>query len=250
MIRAVVVDDEPLAREEITYLISRVGGVEVVGEADSGIRAIEVITKERPDVVFLDIQMPGLDGLEVSQLLRAMEGYPYIIFVTAYDRYALRAFETFALDYLLKPVDINRLASAITRAKDQIELRRTDYTRKIEEFFKTFRTPLPKLTLRRGNKIILLDPAEVIYFTIKEGVVLAITAELEGMLNYRSLDDLTEDLGGGPFFRAHRSFLVNLNEISQISRAKSGTHELIMSNRTIIPLSRKHTQELRKIIKW
>jgi len=250
MMRALVVDDEPLAREEITYLISRIGGVEVVGEADSGIGAIEAITRERPDVVFLDIQMPGLDGLEVSRLLREMEGCPYIIFVTAYDRYAIKAFETFALDYLLKPVDVDRLASAITRAKDQIELHRASTTRKIEEFFRSFRVPLPKITLRKGNKIILFDPVEVIYFTIKEGVVLAITGEIEGMLNYRSLDDLTEDLSGGGFFRAHRSFLVNLSKISQISRAKSGTHELIMSNRAIIPLSRKQTQELRKFIKW
>lgn len=252
MIRAVVADDERLALDELKHLLGKVEGVQVVGEAKDGNSAWEMVSELKPDLLFLDIHMPGLSGIELARGFSMLENPPRIIFVTAYDQYAVEAFETEALDYILKPVEPERLAWAVERAKRAIEKHEPPFTAKLEEILEKIsrsKKTARRLAIKKGAKVHLVEPGQIIYLAVEEGVVRAVGVEVSGSLPYRSLDDAEKDLPEN-FFRANRAHLVNIDQISEIVRAKEGSWELVMSNRETIPLSRSQAKKLRKFIKW
>lgn len=252
-IRALVVDDEQLARDELCYLLESFPEVEVVGQASNGYEAIEANEKLSPEVLFLDIQMPGLDGLGVVRQLMSRGGpIPRIIFVTAYDQYAIRAFEVNAVDYLLKPVEKARLAEAIARSRRQIA-ESQPLMDQIERILGALErgTPLKRVAVKVGEHYMLVDSKDIVYATVEDGVVSIATDQLSGTSNLRTLDELMSSLDPALFWRVHRSYIVNLQRIKEVIPWFNRTVQLKMSNKngTEIPVSRSHTRRLKEYLK-
>jgi two-component system, LytTR family, response regulator LytT len=245
---ALIADDEPLARDELKFLLEEIGDVEVVATAANGLEALDAIERLDPALAFLDIQMPGLDGLGVVRRLRERQiDPPHIIFSTAYDQFALEAFRLEAMDYILKPVDRDRLADTVSRARKLVADRITE--------------PMPaaavrpnngftKLLLRSGTRNLIIDPQELIYATIDAGVITLVTAQSEGQANFRTLEELQAALDPDLFWRAHRSYVVNINKIREIVPWFKSTYQLKMDDRkaTEIPVSRMQSRRLREML--
>ncbi|HEX4823955.1 MAG TPA: LytTR family DNA-binding domain-containing protein [Candidatus Polarisedimenticolaceae bacterium] len=253
-LRVVLVDDEKPARDRLRRLLAAIPSVEVVGEAGDVGSAIEILDRERPDLCLLDVQMPGGDGFDV---LRRAASPPRVVFTTAFDHYAVRAFEVNSLDYLLKPVHKDRLREAVERARAEAVRGAgpppSDVLRLLEEIrAETARPPsAPKrIPAKRGAKILLLDPSEVIWFESEDELVYARTAEGRAMVE-RPLGEL-EELLAGTFFRIHRSYLVNLSRVGAIVPEDGGIYRVVMKDEahTPLPLSRRQAQKLREIIPW
>jgi len=246
----IIVDDEQLACDELSYLLKEFPEVEVVATGSNGLRAVELIEQLEPDLVFLDVHMPGLDGMGVVRQLRdkGIE-LPHVIFVTAYDQYAVEAWRVEALDYLLKPVDKGRLAESIERA------RRTVQDRKAPEARMAAQAPPPaprtKLAVRANNRHFIVDANDVIYATIDNGVITMVTTNFEGLSNYRTIEDLQANLDREQFWRVHRSYLVNINRIKEVVPWFKSSYQLRMDDRkhTEIPVSRVQTRRLRELFK-
>jgi len=244
-----IVDDESLACEELSYLLRDFPEIEITATGRNGLEAVDLIQKLEPDLVFLDVQMPGLDGMGVVRQLRERGvDLPHFIFVTAYDQYAIEAFRVEALDYLLKPVDKGRLAETIERAKRLAQ----------ERELKTEAEPAPRLTpqrtkllVRSQNRNFIVDAQEVIYATIDSGLITIVAAHIEGQSNYRTLEDLQANLDRDTFWRVHRSFLVNINRIREVVPWFKSSFQLRMDDKknTEIPVSRVQTKRLRELLK-
>jgi two-component system LytT family response regulator/two-component system response regulator LytT len=252
-IRALVVDDERLAREELCFLLESFSEVEVVGQASNGYEAVESYEQLSPDLLFLDIQMPGLDGLGVvRQLMRRSNSMPRIIFVTAFDQYAIRAFEVNAIDYLLKPVEKTRLAEAIARSRRQIA-ENQPLVDQIERILGALEraSPLKRLAVKTGEHFKLVDSKDIVYATVEDGVVSIATHQWSGTSNLRTLDELMTSLDPAVFWRVHRSYIVNLQRIKEVIPWFNRTVQLKMSdkNETEIPVSRSHTRRLKEYLK-
>jgi two-component system LytT family response regulator/two-component system response regulator LytT len=252
-IRALVVDDEQLARDELCFLLESFPEVEVVGQAANGYEAVEAHEKLNPDLLFLDIHMPGLDGLGVVRQLMNGDGpMPRIIFVTAYDQYAIRAFEVNAVDYLLKPVEKVRLAEAIARSRKQIE-ESQPLMDQIERILGALerRAPLKRVAVKVGEHYMLVDSKDIVYATVEDGVVSIATDQLSGTSNLRTLDELMTSLDPAVFWRVHRSYIVNLQRIKEVIPWFNRTVQLKMSDKsgTEIPVSRSHTRRLKEYLK-
>ncbi len=253
-IRTIVADDEKPARDEITYLLRGVDGIALVGEADNGLAAYNLIEAEQPDLALLDIQMPGLDGFQLVREMRLLEHSPFVIFVTAYDRYAIQAFEVSALDYLLKPVGRERLVQAIDRVRPLLE-RKADLADRLSRFLESAPARprhLTKIPARRRKHLLLIDVHDIVYGYVRDGVVFIVTQEHQDMVSYRTLDEFESELDPEIFHRVHRSYLANVNHIREIIPQASGNYELLMDDAagTRIPLSRQHARALRRIYKW
>ena len=253
-LRVVIVDDEKPARDRLRRLLAAMPSVEVVGEAGDVGSAVEVLDRERPDLCLLDVQMPGGDGFDV---LRRAASPPRVVFTTAFDHYAVRAFEVKSLDYLLKPVHKDRLHDAVERARAETErgtVPPSDVLRLLEEIRAETSRPAPaapkRIPAKRGAKILLLDPSEVIWFESEDELVYARTAEGRAMVE-RPLGELEEVLAGS-FFRIHRSYLVNLSRVGAIVPEDGGIYRVVMKDEahTPLPLSRRQAQKLREIIPW
>src|ERR1700677_3326935 len=219
---ALIIDDEPLARQELQYLLERAGGVEVLAQGTNGIEAVELIRTHRPDLVFLDVQMPGLDGFGVlKKLLDRKVPLPKIVFATAFDQYAVKAFEVNAVDYILKPFDKKRVAQAIEKARAKIESG-TGPEEKFETLVRMLesqKSQAAKILIKAAGRLFLTDPKDICYATIEDGVITVATsghAGLEGQSNCRTLEELFDNLDSNVFWRAHRSFLVNINHIREV----------------------------------
>jgi DNA-binding LytR/AlgR family response regulator len=253
-IRTVFADDEKLAREEIGYLLQSVPDVEVVGEAGNGVDAFHLIEKERPDLVLLDVKMPGLDGFQLVREMRTLDHPPHVVFVTAYDRYALQAFEVSALDYLLKPVSLERLQQAIDKVRDTREPQANlgDKLSALLSALPARGRRLSKIPVRRRKHLLLVDVADVLYSYVKDGLVFIVTGEAQDLVAYRTLEEFAQELDPDVFHRVHRSYLANVNHIREIIPLPSGNYELMLGDpaATRIPLSRQHAKELRRIYKW
>jgi two-component system LytT family response regulator/two-component system response regulator LytT len=254
------VDDEELARDELGFLLGQVGGVDVVGEAGNGIEAVSTIGRLKPDVVFLDIQMPGLTGFEVARRMIDAEAPTHIIFVTAYDQHAIEAFEVNAVDYLLKPVDPARLDVAIQRARRLIAFERRPgdasgvnaaQLEKIIEAVAEKRNRRDRLALRVGERFLLVQADEVIYASLADDVITVVAGRHVGTSNCRTLDELQEQLDPNVFWRVHRSHLVNINKVKEIVPWFNRNYLLRMKDEkaTEIPVSRNHTRRLREYLK-
>ncbi len=246
-LRVVVVDDEPLARAELVHLLAEVDGVDLVGEAQNGVDAVELIGAEQPDIAFLDIQMPGLDGFQVVTAIQRLRITPHVVFVTAYDQYALRAFEVSATDYLLKPVDRTRLVQAVDRIRSHMDRPR------LEALLGAIgNRHLRRIPVRRDDRVGLIDADDLVYAFVSDGAVFAVTSAAQELTGYRTLDELESDLDPDVFVRVHRSYIANLGKVEEIIPWFSGTYHLKMAGAgdQEIPLSRSQAKRLRKLLKW
>ena len=259
-ITALIVDDEELAREELKYLLDG-DSVEIVGEGTNGVEAVELIRARHPDVVFLDVQMPGLDGFAVlKKLLELGEGdrLPQIIFATAFDQYAVRAFDVNAIDYLLKPFDRARVLQAVERARLRLqELNggarsgdlRVDAFLKLIELHQAPRAHSGRIVVQAGSRLLLIDQKDICFAAIEDGIISVVTPALEGQSKCRTLEELFDLLDPAVFWRAHRSYLVNINHIREVVPWFKSTYQLRMADKkqTEIPVSRAQTRRLREL---
>jgi len=245
----IVVDDEQLACGELSYLLKDFPEVEVIATGSNGLEAVELVQKLEPEIVFLDVHMPGLDGMGVIRRLREKGcELPYFIFVTAYDQYAVEAFRLEALDYLLKPVDKVRLAETIERARRIIQDKKAPDTPAASQ---SAAPPRTKLLVRANNRQFIVDANDVIYATIDNGLITLVTTNLEGHSSYRTIEDLQANLDREMFWRVHRSFLVNINRIKEVVPWFKSSYQLRMDDRkhTEVPVSRVQTRRLRELFK-
>ena len=249
---AIVVDDEQLAREELCYMLEQLGNVEVVAQAGNGLEAVGIVERFGPDVVFLDVQMPGLSGFEVAHRLIQNGSSPNIIFVTAFDRYAIEAFEVNAVDYLLKPVEAARLAQAVNRARarrpDAVPL--ADQLDRLVRLMATANRPT-QVAVKVGERFVLLQADEILYASVVDDSISIVTGQVSGTSNDRTLDELQARLDPAVFWRVHRSHLVNINKIKEIVPWFSRNYILRMKDAkaTEIPVSRSQTRRLREYLK-
>jgi two-component system, LytTR family, response regulator LytT len=259
-LRVVVVDDEQLAREELCYQLEQLDGIEIVAQASNGIEAIGAVERHEPDLVFLDIQMPGLGGFEVARrLLEHEDEAPALVFVTAFDQHAIEAFEVNAVDYLLKPVESGRLEQALQRARRRVEAERpgpstaptNDQLEQIVKMMAGRQTRRDQVAIRVGERFVLVQADEIIYASLADESINIVTGQVAGTSNYRTLDDLQARLDPDVFWRVHRSHLVNINKIKEIVPWFSRNYILRMKDAkgTEIPVSRAQTKRLREYLK-
>jgi two-component system LytT family response regulator/two-component system response regulator LytT len=255
-LKTIVVDDEQLARDELGYLLGQVGGVEIIAQAGNGVEALETIDRLQPDLVFLDVQMPGLTGFEVAkQLLRAPRP-PGVVFVTAYDQHALEAFEVNAIDYLLKPVEAGRLEHAVERARQRLSRRAggeplNDQIERIVKMMAGRQERREQVAIKVADRLVLVQADEIIFASLAEESITIVTGQVTGASNDRTLDELQARLDPDVFWRVHRSHLVNINKIKEIVPWFSRNYILRMKDAkaTEIPVSRSQTKRLREYLK-
>jgi two-component system, LytTR family, response regulator len=230
-IRTVVVDDESLARRNLTVLLRRDPEIGSVDECASGLEGIEIIRKSRPDLVFLDVQMPECGGFDVLELLGS-DLPPAIVFVTAYEEYALRAFEAGALDYLMKPFDDARFVRALERAKD-----------KIAHYTGLQAQPVRRLVVKERGQVLFLDVADIDWIEAA-GYYACLHVGTSTHIIRRTLLELARDLGEQRFIRIHRSVIVNLERVSGLELQAGGEHEVVLKSQTRLRLSRRFRKSL------
>jgi two-component system, LytTR family, response regulator LytT len=269
---ALIIDDEPLARQELQYLLERAGGVEVLAQGTNGIEAVELIREHKPDVVFLDVQMPGLDGFAVlKKLLDRKVPMPQVVFATAFNQYAVRAFEVNAVDYLLKPFDRKRVMQTIEKAmarraapaESASDAKLDALLRLVEEQAQAqaqtqTQTHIPtqtpksqsgKVIVRAQSRLLLVDQGEICFASIDDGTISVVTRNVEGHSNCRTLEELMDQLDPETFWRAHRSFVVNIQHIREVVPWFKSSYQLRMDDpkKTEIPVSRAQTKRLREL---
>jgi two-component system LytT family response regulator len=255
-LRALIVDDEAPARERLRRMLAEIETVEIVGEAEDGVQAVEMIETLSPDLILLDIQMPGLDGFGV---IEALEDPPPIIFVTAYDEYAIRAFEVHALDYLLKPFSRERLKKAIRRAREvSIEGRDPGaspigrFAERLGPLLESLAAQgqyLARLAVRDRDCVRVLDVDKVDWIGVEGEQVLVHLGERVYPVR-RTLAELEARLDPAHFFRAHRSVIVNLDRVEKVIPWFKGSHKLQLTTGAEVDLSRTRARALREILGW
>jgi two-component system, LytTR family, response regulator len=229
-IRVLVVDDEPLARANILHLLRTNPEVEVLGESESANSALEAIRKQKPDLVFLDVRMPEHDGFDILELLGA-EAPPAVIFVTAYDQYALKAFDAGALDYLLKPFNNARFACALDRAKERITHRRQAPAK------------MDRLTIKSAGHVLFISVADIDWVEAADYYASLHIAGKTHLVR-RSMNDLESDLDPARFCRIHRSTIVNLDRVRELRFDSDAEYELVLDDGTKLRLSRRYRKDL------
>jgi two-component system response regulator LytT len=286
---ALIIDDEPLARQELNYLLDAAGGVTVLAQGTNGIEAVELIRNHKPDVIFLDVRMPGLDGFAVLKKVLAgrRSALPQIVFATAFDQYAVKAFEVNAVDYLLKPFDQKRVLRTLEKVRAHLvdasienpqassedtpasgqdaglgervsgaEAKLDALLRMVEGQAAAGQAPgIPvanrtgKVVVRAQNRLLLVDQNDLCFATIDEGRISVVTKALEGDSNCRTLEELTDQLDADRFWRVHRSFVVNIQHIREVVPWFKSSYQLRMDDRkqTEVPVSRSQTRRLREM---
>lgn len=253
-ISTLIVDDEKLAREELNFLLRDYPDIEILATAENGIEAVQLIEDLEPDLVFLDVNMPGLDGMGVIRTLRDKNiPLPYFVLATAYDQYAVEAFRLDALDYVLKPIEKERLEETLDRARRAVAERGPaadvgDVPLPRPASASQMRT---KLLVRSQNRNLIVDAQDMIYATIEDGVISVVTTSIEGMLNYRTLEELQTNLDPDHFWRAHRSYIVNIHRIKEVIPWFNSSFQIKMTDKkeTEIPVSRVQTKRLRNLFR-
>ncbi len=274
---ALIIDDEQLAREELEFLLESGEDVEVLAHGNNGIEAVDLIRRHKPDVVFLDVQMPGLDGFAVIRKLLETghpEPLPQIVFATAFDQYAVRAFDVNAIDYLLKPFDKPRVLQALDRVRRRLEARQempvrvpeeapaansaqtaeaqlSALLRLIEQGGVAPKPSTGKIVLQSGSRLLLVDQKDICFAAVEDGVITVNTAMLEGQSKCRTLEELLEMLDPNLFWRVHRGYVVNLNHIREVVPWFKGSYQLRMDDKKAseVPVSRTQTRRLRELFK-
>ena len=249
---AVVADDEQLARDELCFLLGRIEGVEVISQAADGVQALDDISRLAPDVAFLDVQMPGLTGFEVARRLLENGTDLAVVFVTAFDHRAVEAFEVNAVDYVLKPIEPNRLEQAVQRVRRrQGQPPLGDQLERLVRMMAGQKDRRNQVAVKTGERIVLVQADEIIYASLAEDSISIVTGQVSGTSNYRTLDELQARLDPEVFWRVHRSHLVNINKIKEIVPWVSRNYILRMKDAkaTEIPVSRSQTRRLREYLK-
>ena len=231
-LRALIVDDEPPARSELRYLLDEAGGVEVVGEASDAGEAMQLIRAIPYDVVFLDIDMPGLSGVELAETLAGLERAPAVVFVTAHSEHAVKAFEVAAADYLVKPVELDRLKRAIARVTPEQPV-----------------TRIERVLVEKAGRKLLIQVEDICYVMAKDDYSYLYTG-VERYLSTSSLAHLEAKLAASGFFRVHRRFLVNLAQVQEVAPMYGGTLLLVLKSPpgTEVPVSRRRVPALKKAL--
>jgi len=254
---AVIVDDEQLARDELAYLLKSAGDVNVLAQGKNGLEAVSLIKEHSPDLVFLDVQMPGLDGFGViKKLLDRKVLLPKIVFSTAFDQYAVKAFEVNAVDYLLKPFDKKRVAQSVERARAKME-NNGPSSEKLDTLMRMLESQKPqtsKILLKAGGRLFLVNQKDICFASIEDGVISVVTSGasgMEGQSNCRTLEELLDSLDPNLFWRAHRSYLVNINRIKEVVPWFKSSYQLRLDDKkqTEIPVSRAQTKRLRELFR-
>ena len=281
LISALIIDDEQLARDELKYLLDSVGGVDVVAQGANGIEAVDLIEEHHPDLVFLDVQMPGQDGFAVIQRLmernrartagagagKESAPLPQFVFATAFDHYAVRAFDVNAVDYLLKPFDRARVLAAVERVRARIAAAgasvagapEAEIESQLDRLLRLLDRPQTadpasshaKLIVQAQSRLLLVDQADICFAAIDEGVIRIVTRAFEGQSKCRTLEELLELLDPARFWRAHRGFVVNIDQIREVMPWFKSSYQLRMNDKeqTEIPVSRAQTKRLRELFK-
>ncbi|MCH8843007.1 MAG: response regulator transcription factor [SAR324 cluster bacterium] len=254
-LKTLVVDDEKPARDRLIHLLSKDERVEVVGEAGNGVDAIDFVAAHQLHLVLLDIQMPGLDGFDVVRMVKKL---PMVIFTTAFDKYAIKAFEVHALDYLLKPIPAKRLNVAIGRALAQIGQNAPgsdpDWRKRMLEAVDAI-SPTKAITrvpVRLGERIQLVEVTDVLWFYVQDKLVSLVTREGESDTHFTTINEIERKLDPDVFFRIHRSTVININHIREIRTWFHGTLKVVMDDEasTELDVSREHSRRLRKQLGW
>ena len=248
--RVIIVDDEPLARAVLREHLSAHADVEIVGECANGFEAVKAIAELAPDLVFLDIQMPKLDGFEVVELAGAKTHY---VFVTAYDQFALRAFDVHALDYLLKPFTRERLAQALAHARERLAAAPSatqgeDAMRALVSDAQARHQPIERVLIRDGARVQVIPVARIDYVEAQDDYV-AICAEGRQWLKNQRMAELESQLDPRAFLRVHRSYIVNLAAIARIEPTGKDGHCAVLKSGARIPISRSGYQKVRDLMR-
>jgi len=256
-INTIIVDDEKPARDELAFLLKAFPEISVIGQGKNGLEAVSLIKEHTPDLVFLDVQMPGLDGFGVLQkLVERKLKVPHVVFATAFDHYAVQAFDVNAVDYVLKPFDKARISKAIQKAKKEIEAH-TSPAERLEQLVSQLAVPKPvsttptKIMVRSQQRMLLVDAEDLIFASIEGGLISVTARELEGSSNYRTLEELHAALDSDSFWRPHRSYLVNIHHIKEVVPWFKSSFMLKMNDKKAseIPVSRQQTKRLRELFK-
>ena len=257
-INTIIVDDEKPARDELAFLLKSVQEVNVIGQGKNGVEALALIKEHSPDLVFLDVQMPGLDGFGVlKKLVERKIKMPHVVFATAFDQYAVQAFEVNAVDYVLKPFDKSRIAKAIQRARKMMDTQ-TTATDRLEQLVSQLASakqnppsPAVKVLITTQQKLLLVNAEDMIFASIDGGMITVVARDLEGSSNYRTLEEMEEALASDIFWRPHRSHLVNIHHIKEVIPWFKSSFQLRMDDKrhTEIPVSRVQTKRLRALLK-
>jgi two-component system response regulator LytT len=240
-INTIIVDDEKPARDELAYLLKGFPEINVIGQGKNGVEAVALIKEHAPDLVFLDVQMPGLDGFGVlKKLVERKMKVPHVVFATAFDHYAVQAFDVNAVDYVLKPFDKPRIAKAIARARKMMETQTKQNSSQ----------PV-KVLVKSQQRLLLVDAEDLVYASIQDGVISVMARDAEGTSNYRTLEELNDALDSESFWRPHRSYLVNIHHIKEVVPWFKSAYMLKMNDKkqTEIPVSRAQTKRLRELFK-
>lgn len=248
-ISALLIDDEAPARDELAFLLRDFPDIEITATGSNGLEAVKLVEDLEPDLVFLDVQMPGLNGLGVIRKLREKGiPLPHFVLQTAFDNYAVEAFQLEAMDYILKPIEKERLGQAVERAR-----------RAIHEKQKPLDLVLPvrsgpvraKLLVRKDNRNYIVDSQEIIYATIDDGLITVVCQNIEGESTYKTIEELQSGLDPELFWRVHRSWLVNINRIKEVIPWFKSSFQLKMDDKrgTEVPVSRVQTKKLRSMLK-
>jgi len=256
-INTIIVDDEKPAREELAFLLKGFPEIHLLAQGKNGLDAVNLIKEHNPDLVFLDVQMPGLDGFGVLQkLVERKLKVPHVVFATAFDHYAVQAFDVNAVDYVLKPFDKARISKAIQKVKREMETE-TSPAERLEQLVSQLAAPKPassqpaKVLIRSQQRMLLVDSRDLVFASIEGGVISVIAKEVEGSSNYRTLDELHAALDNDSFWRPHRSYLVNIHHIKEVVPWFKSSFMLKMDDKkqSEIPVSRQQTKRLRELFK-
>jgi two-component system LytT family response regulator/two-component system response regulator LytT len=254
-INTIIVDDEKPARDELAFLLKAFPEIHLLAQGKNGLDAVNLIKEHNPDLVFLDVQMPGLDGFGVLQkLVERHLRVPHVVFATAFDHYAVQAFDVNAVDYVLKPFDKARISKAIQRVKREIEAQ-ANPTERLEQLVsqlaapKTATSQPAKILIRSQQRMLLVDSADLIFASIDGGLISVTAKDVEGTSNYRTLDELLAALDCDSFWRPHRSYLVNIHHIKEVVPWFKSSFMIKMDDKkhSEIPVSRQQTKRLREL---
>lgn len=251
MIKTIVVDDEAPAREELIYILEEYENINIIGEASHGKEALELNKNLKPDLIFLDIKMPRLNGIDVARNILEGEHKPYIVFITAYEKYALEAFEVNAIDYILKPVSEERLEKGMKKILDNIEKDNREYVYRLNNLIHNAieeHKPIAKICVYHKGKLIPIDPKDIIYATVENKNTVVISTKGKFVVKY-TLGELCERLDNPSFFRSHKSFLINLDYIEIIEPWFNSTFNVVLKHSEVkIPVSRSQSKKFKRLM--
>ena len=253
MIRALVIDDEKPSRDELKFLLTEIEGLEISGEAGDGIEAAKLIAKLEPDIIFLDVQMPELSGIDLAENIQSMKNKPYIVFSTAYDSFAIKAFDLGAIDYILKPYSRERIRKSIEKYKEFAAEGTGELADQLNKILTLYRnkerkTGFSRITVVKGESFHPLRPEDIVA-VIAAGKKTRIVALNEEFEDHNTITHFEEILPKEIFFRSHRSYLINLDYIKKIGIWFNNTYQLTMENLDEkIPVSRSRVHDFRQLM--